>query len=91
MSSLLVDGFEKMILKKVRVFQKEGKAPVVFVEFIDFATFESTGDLIYRAENMNVDMITSLKSLEKKPVKATILANVYNGRSSFVVKDIKAA
>lgn len=91
MSSISIVGFEKMILKKIRVVQKEGKKPLVFVEFVDFATFETSGDLIFMPETIDMDIITSLKALEKKPVKADLACNTYNGRSSFVVKKIIAA
>jgi hypothetical protein len=91
MSSLQVNGFEKMILKSVRVYEKEGKKPLVFVNFMDFNTFTDTGDLILLKENLTIDDISSIKALEKKAVKAVLSSNTYNGRSSFVVNAVLPA
>jgi hypothetical protein len=91
MSSLSIQGFEKMILKSVKVIEKEGKKPLVFVKFVDFNTFDDTDDFIFIQENLTFDTIASLKALEKKPVKAVLSNNEFNGRKSFVCVDIKPA
>jgi hypothetical protein len=89
MSNLVVNGYENLVLKSVDVIERENKNPLVFVEFIDTDTFESTGQIIYLKEDMNINYISSLKSLEKKPVKATVQINTYNGRSSLSVLDLQ--
>lgn len=88
LSSLVVQGFKNTVLKSVKVIQKEGKKPLVFVCFMDFDTFEDTGDLIFVKENLTVDDLANLKVLEKKQVKATIVPNTYNGKTSFIAVDI---
>lgn len=91
MSGLVVAGFEKTILKSVKIVEKEGKKPLVFVNFVDFHTFNDTGDYIFLKENLTIDEIANLKSLQLKPVKATLTLNEFNGKKSFVITDVVPA
>lgn len=88
MSNLVVDGYEKVLLKSVNVLEREGKKPLVFVNFHDCESLDETGDMILLKDNMDMNYIMSLKEYEKKPVKAILRLSTYNGRSSISVADV---
>lgn len=91
MSGLVISGFDKVVLKSVKVIEKEGKKPLVFVNLVDFNSFDDTGDMIFLKQDLSVNDIATLKSLEKKQVRAVLTINEFNGKKSYVVTDVKAA
>jgi hypothetical protein len=87
-SSIGVKGFEETVLKAVKVIEREGKKPLVFVDLMDFKTFDTTGEMMFMNKDMSIDLISSLKALEKKLVKAVLFIGTYNGKTSINVNEI---
>lgn len=90
-SGIKVEGFKNCVAKSVNVRERDGKAPLVFIELIDMDTFETTGELLLLKQDLKMDEVFKLKSLEKQAVKATLKLGTYNGRSSVNVTEMIAA
>lgn len=88
MSNMVVEGYNKVLLKSVTVREREGKKPLVFLNFHDVESLDETGDMILLKDDISMDFIMNLKALEKKPVSAVIRLSTYNGRSSLSVSDV---
>jgi hypothetical protein len=83
----LVQGFEDVVLKDVSIVEREGKKPLIFVEFVDRKTFASTGQMMFISEEQKAHDITPLKL---QSVDAVIGLDVYNNRTSVTVHKITA-
>lgn len=90
-SMLTVSEFANLRLKKFNVFEREGKKPLYFVEFVDADSFESTGEMMLLKPDFSQNDAFALSKLEKQKVSATIKISAYNGRSSVACIDIKQA
>lgn len=90
-SMLSVSEFKNVRLKKFNIFEREGKKPLYFVEFVDADSFESTGEMMLLKPDFNQNDALAISKLELKPVHATIKISPYNGRSSVACVDIVQA
>ncbi|MEC1715002.1 hypothetical protein [Schinkia azotoformans] len=88
MSSLVVSDFKNVVVRNVRVWERQGKQPLAFVDFVDTDTYQTTGDMLYLKENSTLNDLMQLKSLEKKKVKVVLQLGIYNNRTTINVSDI---
>lgn len=89
-SNLVVSEFSNVVLKSFNVFQREGKATLYFVEFVDAQTFETTGEMMFLKKDFSQADALQMAKLEKQKVRAEIRVSPYNGRSSVACVDIQA-
>lgn len=88
MSSLVVSDFKNVVVKDVRVWERQGKAPLAFVDFVDTDTYQTTGDMLYLKENTTLNDLLKLQDLKKKKVKVVLQLGIYNNRTTINVSDI---
>lgn len=86
--SLVVEGYKTVAVKKVNLLEREGKKPLVFIELVDPESFESTGEMMYLNQDADLNALMSLKSLERKKVKATLRLGTYNNRPSVNITNV---
>lgn len=86
-SNLVINGFEKLVLKEVKVVERNEKSPLIFVEFVDADTYQTSGELMFISDTQKAHDVTPLKLQQ---VKATLELSIYNNRTSIACKEIRA-
>lgn len=87
-SNLVVEDFKNVVCKSVNIREREGKKPLVFIELMDFDTFNTTGEMLLLNNDLALDQVMALKQLERKKVKATLRVSPYNGRTSLNITNM---
>lgn len=87
-SSMVISDFKNVVLKDVRIWEKEGRKSLAFVDFVDIDSYQTTGDMLYLKENTTTNDLLKLKDLVKKKVKVVLALGIYNNRTTINVVDI---
>lgn len=85
---LILNGFKNIILKDVKLVNREGKKPLCFVNLVDTDTHDHSGDIMFMSEDRDFNVYT-LEALQGLKVKAKLTLSIYNNRPSLTVSKIE--